>query len=519
MFSTSGQSKHLDEQNSSKSVCNGQSSTPPVSESINSEYARAIHDLNLLQSNTHAVALAKYKDPKQILPLFERQLNLAGINVQDLDRLNIIHVSGTKGKGSTCAFLESILRGEGLRTGFYNSPHLISVTERIRLDGQQIDEARFSKYFRYVYDRLQEATKRENISLPSYFSFLTILAYHIFLEEKIDCAIIEVGIGGQYDPTNIVRRPVACGITSIHFDHTNILGDAIESIARSKAGIAKYQVPVFTIEQEHKSALDVIRSEAKHRECPLFVCKPIDIHRREIILGIRGLVQCKNASLACQLGEYFLSSVRSKNQQTLDIIEQTVKTNLDELPPSFRKSLTACSWSGRCQVVEYPRISFYLDGAHTKESMENCLRWFQSEAGEESKLLMVNIIGDRDKYEILKPLARANLFKRVIFSTNRINSLGDNLKSETFDSKQTPTSDRSIENVITNAKIWSDLLRGQESSEVLIRSNIEESLDIVVDTIIQNPDKLYKVLITGSLHFVGAVLKTLPDFDMTLKQL
>lgn len=479
--------------------------------SSGSEYARAIYDLNLLQSNTQAVALAKYKDPQQILPLFERQLNLACIKVEDLDRLNIIHISGTKGKGSTGAFIENILRRSGLKTGFYNSPHLIKVTERIKLDGQPIDEAKFSKHFRYVHDRLQG-------SLPSYFSFLTILAYHIFLEEKVDCAVMEVGIGGQYDPTNIVRRPVACAITSIHYDHTNILGDTIESIARSKAGIAKRGVPIFTVEQEHRSALDVIKAKAKLERCPLFICRPLKPGAKKVKLGIRGTAQYENASLACQLGNYFLSSANRKLsmiQTNGDQILRQLETNLDELPRPFQEALATCSWPGRCQIINYPRISFYLDGAHTKESMENCLEWYLSEvegdhSDQTSRVLMVNIIGERNKFEILKPLAQRNHFDRIIFSTNRINSSGDTPKSETFVNMQTPNSDKSIENVITNAKIWNDLA-GRPDGE--IKSNIAESLESIHETICLNPGRQYKVLVTGSLHFVGAVLETLPNFD------
>lgn len=516
MISTSSIIDCNGERKFSSSACStSPSRISSVRAKSNEDYIRAIHDLNLLQSNTQAVALAKYKDPQQILPLFERQLNSAGIRVDDLNRLNIIHISGTKGKGSTCAFLERILRGEGLKTGFYNSPHLIKVNERIKLNGQQIDESKFSKHFRHIYDRLQEAAKKDHALLPSYFSFLTILAYHIFLEERVDCAIIEVGIGGQYDPTNIVKKPVACGITSIHYDHINILGDTIESIARSKAGIAKPGVPIFTVEQEHKSALDVIRAKAIESKCPLIICRSIDHIQNDIALGIRGIAQYQNAALACQLGYYFLSSEKHKKRLTHH--EETLEIDLNMMPASFRNSLAICSWPGRCQIVRYPTTEFYLDGAHTKESMENCLDWFLSEVGEvrenEMRILMVNIIGDRNKYEILKPLACGNHFDRIIFSTNRINYSGDTPKSETFVNMQTPNSDRSLENAITNAKIWTSLAGEKDNSRREVKSNLADSLEFISDTIRLNPDKSVKILVTGSLHFVGAVLEILPVFD------
>lgn len=183
----------------------------------------------------------------------------SGITLDDLDNLGVIHVAGTKGKGSTCAMSESILRQRGLKTGLFTSPHMVSFRERIRINGDPIDKNKFAHYFWNVYHQI--VTSNAFYDRPMYFQFLTVLAYKIFLHENVDVAIIEgnvkvdvsfpfysclemtfpkiVGVGGRYDATNVVRNPIVCGVTTLDIDHTNSLGNTIEEIAWQKAGIMK----------------------------------------------------------------------------------------------------------------------------------------------------------------------------------------------------------------------------------------------------------------------------------------
>lgn len=152
--------------------------------------------------------------------------------------LKIIHVAGTKGKGSTCAFCEAILRESGFRTGLFISPHLIDVRERFRVNGLDISEERFLLYFWECWNCLRENVT-EDLPMPPLFQFLTILALKIFVCEKVDVAIIEVGLGGKKDSTNVIKEPVVCGIASLGMDHMEILGDTLREIASHKAGILK----------------------------------------------------------------------------------------------------------------------------------------------------------------------------------------------------------------------------------------------------------------------------------------
>jgi dihydrofolate synthase/folylpolyglutamate synthase len=148
----------------------------------------------------------------------------------------VVHVAGSNGKGSTAAMVESILRAAGLRTGLYTSPHLCRFSERIRVGGEPLDDARFDAAVGAVLERCPEGL--------TLFETLTIAAFHAFREEKVDVAIVEVGLGGRLDATNVVERPLATAITSIALEHTAILGDTLDAIAREKAGIARRGVPL-----------------------------------------------------------------------------------------------------------------------------------------------------------------------------------------------------------------------------------------------------------------------------------
>lgn len=168
--------------------------------------------------------------------------------MESLDKLSVIHVAGSKGKGSTCTYTDAILREHNIKTGLFTSPHLVSVTERIKLRGSSISKQLFTDYFWEVFDALQ--FKKDNeYDLPSYFKFLQIMAFYIFAKENVDVAIVEVGIGGEYDSTNILRNTEIVGITSLQLEHTQLLGETLSEIAWQKAGIIKENSHVFTMNQ------------------------------------------------------------------------------------------------------------------------------------------------------------------------------------------------------------------------------------------------------------------------------
>ncbi|EYC07240.1 hypothetical protein Y032_0071g544 [Ancylostoma ceylanicum] len=237
--------------------------------------------------------------PKEQIPQSPYELDA-------LDRLNVIHVSGTKGKGSTCAFVESILRNAGFRTGLYTSPHLVHARERIRIDGKPISETLFAKHFFTVYNKLKQQETEGD--MPPYFKFLTLLSFHVFLEECVDVAIVEVGIGGEYDATNIVPHPVVCGITTLDIDHTSILGTTLPEIAWHKAGILKQGSPAV-VTPLCQEALNVVRDRASERGVELKVAplyQSYSFAKGYVSAGIAGDHQKVNISLALQLARAWI---------------------------------------------------------------------------------------------------------------------------------------------------------------------------------------------------------------------
>ncbi len=180
--------------------------------------------------------------------------------------LTVIHVAGTNGKGSVCAMVESVLRAAGCRTGLYTSPHLVHLGERIQLDRKPLDEDSIVRRAGELRRIARSVAPEGDPEYPSFFEFMTLMAFQCFAEEGVDCAVVEVGLGGRLDATNIVR-PMVTAISSIGLDHCEILGDTIAAIAREKAGILKPGVPVV-LGNLPEEAGAVVRSRAGELGCP-----------------------------------------------------------------------------------------------------------------------------------------------------------------------------------------------------------------------------------------------------------
>ncbi|XP_048245708.1 folylpolyglutamate synthase, mitochondrial-like [Haliotis rufescens] len=236
-----------------------------------------------------------------------------GHNISDLSKLNILHVTGTKGKGSTCTFCESILRHHGYKTGVFSSPHLVSITERFLCGGKPVEKDVFRDHFWDIYTKLSTTRELED-DMPHIFPFLTLLAFDLFLAQGVDALILEVGIGGQYDCTNIVETPTVCGVTSLHVDHISQLGNTIESVAWHKGGIFKPGRPAVTVPQD-PPAMNVLEDRAEEIGMTLYEAPPLssyDNGPEPIRLGIPGHVQDVNASLAIQMCTIWLESRKNR---------------------------------------------------------------------------------------------------------------------------------------------------------------------------------------------------------------
>lgn len=449
------------------------------------DYQDAICTLNTLQTNASALEQVRRErtQPQIQLQAMRSFLQRSGLAVEELDHLNIIHVTGTKGKGSTCAFTEKILRTYGFRTGFYSSPHLVQVRERIRVNGCPIGKDLFTKYFWQVYNRLDETKDLHGGSMPAYFRFLTILAFHVFLQEKVDVAIIEVGIGGAYDCTNIIRKPWVCGVSLLGIDHTSILGDTIEKIAWQKGGIFKPEVPAFIIKQT-EGPMTVLQERAEEIGCPLFLCPDLAEYKSsEVVkLGLAGQHQCSNASLALQLTHCWLQRRCSTGQKVAPVsgFSGLQKASLFEPSPQMLKGLAETDWLGRNQTLTHGSITYFLDGAHTICSMQACVGWFNKVAAQHEKnakgsvvrVLLFNATGERDCSALLKLLVPCH-FDIAVFCPNITDAIADcNADQQNFNV--------SVEHMLTrcldNQQSWRVLNGFEEEeteSEILIGGDVQ----------------------------------------------
>lgn len=222
-------------------------------------------------------------------------------------KLQTIHIGGTNGKGSTSNMIASILQEAGYKVGLYNSPHLVDFTERIKINGINCDK-------KFVFDFIQKLKHLPSDILPSFFEFTTIMAFEYFHQQKVDFAIIEVGLGGRLDSTNIIT-PIISAITNIALDHQNILGNTLEEIAIEKAGIIKKNIPIISGDENEK-VKQIISQKAKDLNAPFFDATTL---KTDLKTDLKGNYQRKNIRVAvaiCQTlqnFEIFLSEENIKN--------------------------------------------------------------------------------------------------------------------------------------------------------------------------------------------------------------
>ena len=213
-----------------------------------------------------------------IKPGLERISMLLEMLDNPQDKLKVIHVAGTNGKGSTSTTISNILIADGHKTGLFTSPYVIDFCERIQIDGENVDKDIFAECVSEVREKIEELNKQDIIITE--FEAITVSAFLCFMKAECEYVVLEVGLGGRFDATNVVKKPEAAVITSISLDHIAILGDTIEKIAFEKCGIIKDKVPVITSVNQYDDALRVIRDTCENKNCDLIITDP---HRTEIL--------------------------------------------------------------------------------------------------------------------------------------------------------------------------------------------------------------------------------------------
>jgi len=327
----------------------------------------------------------------------------------------VIHVAGTNGKGSVASMIASVLQTYGLKTGLYTSPHLVRFSERIKINGKEISKDEIMDYS----ERLQSEV---DVLRATFFEATTAMAFKYFSDNKVDVAVVETGLGGRFDATNIVT-PILSVITSVGLEHQQYLGKTLARIAYEKGGVIKYEVPVVSGVQSAR-AIEVLREIAGYNKAPFIEVNPyaasvvqekdlhksvVDMYYRDakqyenIVIGLPGLYQIQNSLVAVRA----LDVLRGKAENieaTWDISDHQLREGLEKIIP-----LTGIK--GRMQLLQNSRGDWLLDVAHNPGATRELVRSL-TETGYENIPVVFGALNDKDVKAMLRSLSN---IARVIY--------------------------------------------------------------------------------------------------------
>lgn len=317
--------------------------------------------------------------PKFVRPLGNEKLGgLLRLLGNPQDDLKFVHVAGTNGKGSVCAMTAEILKNAGYKTGLFTSPFIEVFNERIRINGEMIDDDTLAGHITRVADVMET-----NDLGVSEFAFITAVAFLYFKEMKCDIVVLETGMGGRLDATNIITTPICCALTSISLDHTAYLGDTIEEIAKEKCGIIKRGIPVVT--SPNDAVIDIIKAEAKRLNAPFVVAdNPFDYS-----VALKGEYQKENMSVA------------------KEVIDVLVNAGFNISEKNICEGFKNVKWQGRYEFITSDII---LDGGHNPDGVRMLKKSLIKEGRDIT--LVIGMCADKDYEECIRDIV--TVAKKVI---------------------------------------------------------------------------------------------------------
>ena len=395
-------------------------------------------------------------------------------------KFKTIHVAGTNGKGSTCAYLSSIIEKNGHKVGMFTSPHLVDIRERIQINGELISEEDFCRYFNLV--------ERKRTTELAYFDYVFGMAMLYFADNNVDVVVLETGLGGLLDATNSVSNPVASVITAISLEHTAILGDTVKIIAEQKAGIIKPNVPVI-FSGINKEAFEVIKNTAKKNGC-MYACvdentfelKQKDFGHIDFFihneyynndcfkLSTNALYQMENASIALTTWKL--------------LVKQGVLSCNKESDALTREAIEGTKWQGRMEIINNRIV---VDGAHNPQGIEEFVKSVNSifcehdedcdHVKQKDAVLLFSVVSDKNYEQMVSILCGCKHFKRICITvTGGVRKLGTEYIYSAFD----------------------EFMDKERIVPVEIYDNVKEAIDSVKE------DMLFA---TGSLYLVADIKK------------
>jgi len=402
----------------------------------------------------------------------ERMVELLALRGNPHLKLRVIHIGGTNGKGSTIAFLKSMLEKMGLKVGVFSSPYLIHYTDQISINGESIPEERLEALMA-VYRSLLEGERSVALQGTTEFEIITAIAYDYFASEQVDVAIMEVGMGGLLDSTNVCQ-PILTGITTIGLDHVALLGDTLGAIAEQKAGIVKQGIPLVTgcIVPEALNVIDPI-AEAKNAPRLAYGTDYQVRHQESVVTGevfdytssvrqgrfqtgLLGLHQIENAGMALALLDSYCQET-GRELASNDLVAQAME---------------ATSWPGRLEVVSREPL-IILDGAHNPHAIKALLNTLQERFADYHKEILFTCIKTKALEDML------DLLETVPDSQLTLTHFDDSRATDERVLKETAKS-RNL-----NYQSWQDFLEQKLTDK--------------------NEEKQTVRIVTGSLYFLSQV--------------
>lgn len=327
-----------------------------------------------------------------IKPGLERISMLLDLLNNPQDKLKIVHIAGTNGKGSTSTMISNMLIASGKKTGLFTSPYVIDFCERIQIDGENVDKTLFAECVTEVREKIEELN-RQNIIITE-FEAITVSAFMCFVKAECEYVVLEVGLGGRFDATNVVKKPEAVVITSISLDHVAILGDTIEKIAFEKCGIIKENVPVITSSNQCDDALKVIRETCENKNCNLVITKPKETEILDD--SVFGTVFAYNDKV-------FKTRLTGNHQieNTVNAIECAKVLGLNEI--AIASGIEKTKMIARMEIIgENPLI--IRDGGHN-EGCAEALYNFLTKYNVKNIKMLIGLMADKDVEGYVKKIA------------------------------------------------------------------------------------------------------------------
>lgn len=321
----------------------------------------------------------------------------------------IIHVAGTNGKGSVCAFLSTMLEEGGYRCGLFTSPHLMKINERFQINEQMVSDEKFLEAFLKVKE-LSDRLVEQGDYHPTYFEFLFLMGMLIFEDEDVDIVVLETGLGGRLDATNSILNPLACVITSISLDHVEYLGDTIDKIAGEKAGIIKKGVPVV-FDANNETAAAVIRRRAEELGCP---AHEVRAESQKLLSYTPKGIGFTFDSAVYGTTELFVPFIAKYQMMNASLAVETMgvlRENHGIGKETLKKGLEHTRWQGRMETI-LPGV--IVDGAHNEDGVAQFVETVRHFQEEFSITLLFATVSDKDYEDMIRRVCSGLKFANVV---------------------------------------------------------------------------------------------------------